>query len=47
MIQIEDGPTGQLFEFVAEEPPLDLVALTIFHEFFSVKPNRPNRTQRI
>jgi hypothetical protein len=33
-VQVEDGPTGQLFEFAPEEPPLDLVALAIFYEFF-------------
>jgi hypothetical protein len=33
-VQVEDGLTGQLFEFAPEEPPLHLVALAIFYEFF-------------
>ena len=33
-VQVEDGLTGQLFEFAAKEPPLHLVALAIFYEFF-------------
>ena len=33
-VQVEDGLTGQLFQFAPEEPPLDLVALAIFYEFF-------------
>jgi len=30
----EDRPTDQLFQFAPEEPPLDLVALVIFYEYF-------------
>jgi len=33
-VQVKDGLAGQLFEFAAKEPPLDLVALAIFYEFF-------------
>jgi hypothetical protein len=33
-IQIKDWPAGQFFQFAPEEPPLDLVALAIFYEFF-------------
>jgi hypothetical protein len=33
-VQIKDGLTGQLFQFAPEEPPLNLVALAIFYEFF-------------
>ena len=34
LVQIKDGAVGQLFEFALEEPPLHLVALSIFCEFF-------------
>jgi len=34
LVQIEDGLGGELFQFAAEEPPLDLVALAVFDEFF-------------
>jgi hypothetical protein len=34
LVQIEDGLTGQLFQFATEEPPLHFVALAIFCEFF-------------
>ena len=33
-VQVKDGLAGELFEFAPEEPPLDLVALAIFYEFF-------------
>jgi hypothetical protein len=33
-VQVKDGPTGELFEFAPEEPPLDLVAFAIGYEFF-------------
>jgi hypothetical protein len=33
-VQVKDGLAVELFEFAAEEPPLDLVALPIFYEFF-------------
>ena len=33
-VQVKDGPPGQGFQFAAEEPSLDLVALAIFDEFF-------------
>ena len=33
-VQVEDGLAVELFEFAPEEPPLDLVALAIFYEFF-------------
>jgi hypothetical protein len=33
-VQVKDGPAGQVFQFAAEEPPLDLVAFAIFCEFF-------------
>ena len=33
-VEVKDGLAGQLFQFAAEEPPLDLVALAIFCEFF-------------
>ena len=34
LVQIIDGRTGVVFEFAADVPPLDLVALAIFCEFF-------------
>ena len=33
-VEIKDGLTVELLEFAAEEPPLHLVALAIFYEFF-------------
>jgi hypothetical protein len=33
-VQIEEGLAVELFQFAAEEPSLDLVALAIFYEFF-------------
>ena len=33
-VQIKDGPVVKLFELAPEEPPLHLVALAIFYEFF-------------
>ena len=33
-VQVEDGLAVELFQFAAEEPPLDLVALAICCEFF-------------
>jgi len=33
-VEVKDGLAGQLFQFAAEEPPLNLVALAIFCEFF-------------
>jgi hypothetical protein len=33
-VQIKDGLAGQRFQFAPEEPPLNLVALAIFYEFF-------------
>jgi len=33
-VEIKDGPAGELFQLAAEEPPLHLVALAIFYEFF-------------
>ena len=33
-VQIKDGLAVQRFEFAPEEPPLHLVALAIFYEFF-------------
>jgi hypothetical protein len=34
LVEIKDGLAGELFQFPAEEPPLHLVALAIFYEFF-------------
>jgi hypothetical protein len=34
LVEIKDGLAGQLFQLAPEEPPLDLVALAIFYEFF-------------
>jgi len=34
LVEVKDGPGGELFQFAAEEPPLDFVALAIFYEFF-------------
>jgi hypothetical protein len=34
LVEIKDGLAGELFQFPAEEPPLDFVALAIFYEFF-------------
>ena len=34
LVQIIDGRVGVVFQFAAEEPALDLVALSIFCEFF-------------
>jgi len=34
LVQVKDGLVGELFQFAPEEPPLDLVALAIFDEFF-------------
>jgi hypothetical protein len=34
LVEIKDGPAAEFFQFAAEEPPLDLVALAIFYEFF-------------
>jgi len=33
-VQVKDGPAVELFEFAPEKPPLHLVALAIFYEFF-------------
>ena len=33
-VQVKDGLAVQCFECAPEEPPLDLVALAIFCEFF-------------
>ena len=33
-VQIKDRGAGQLFQFAPEEPPLHLVALAVFYEFF-------------
>jgi hypothetical protein len=34
LVQVKDGLAIKLFEFAPEEPPLDLVVLAIFDEFF-------------
>jgi hypothetical protein len=34
LIQVKDGLSVELFEFAPEEPPLHLVVIAIFHEFF-------------
>jgi hypothetical protein len=44
-IQVKNGPAIKLFKFAREEPPLHLVALAIFDEFFDVKLTCPSRTQ--
>jgi len=33
-VEVKDGAAVELFQFAAEEPPLHLVALAIFYEFF-------------
>jgi hypothetical protein len=33
-VQVKDGPVVKPFQFAAEEPPLHLIALAIFDEFF-------------
>jgi len=34
LVQVINAPLVELFEFAAEEPPLDLVALAVFDKFF-------------
>jgi len=33
-VEVKDGLAVEPFQCAPEEPPLDLVALTIFYEFF-------------
>ena len=33
-VQVKDGSVVELFQFAPEEPPLHLVALAVFYEFF-------------
>ena len=34
LVEIKEGPTGEVFQLAPEQPPLHLVALAIFYEFF-------------
>ena len=34
LVEVKDGLAAELFQLAAEEPPLHLVALAIFYEFF-------------
>jgi hypothetical protein len=34
LVEIKDGLAVEFFQLAPEEPPLDLVALAIFYEFF-------------
>jgi hypothetical protein len=34
LVEIKDGLAVEFFQFAPEQPPLDLVALAIFYEFF-------------
>jgi hypothetical protein len=34
LVQVKDGLALELFQFATQEPPLHLVALAIFYEFF-------------
>jgi hypothetical protein len=34
LVQVKDGLAAEAFQFAPEEPPLHLVALAIFYEFF-------------
>jgi hypothetical protein len=34
LVEVKDGLAVEFFQFAAEEPPLHLVALAIFYEFF-------------
>ena len=34
LVQVKDGLVAEAFQFAPEEPPLHLVALAIFYEFF-------------
>ena len=34
LVQVKDGLAVESFQFAPEEPPLHLVALAIFYEFF-------------
>lgn len=34
LVEVKDGPAVELFQFALKQPPLHLVALAIFYEFF-------------